>query len=205
MISCNDYQNKIVAVLDSECSEEDQKLIFAHLAECPECRAFYVEAIRTRQLFSIAMATKAPVTIGRQFMQTVEAEAQQSRSRSSPTQPRRQTRFKMNSRRLVMAGGLAASFLVVVSWLACYAMSRQVGQLRSQLQGARQDLVVARAQGQAAEERDRQQKAIRALYQRMSELEDRFDRYSSSRATFLPAERNRRPGPYGSIKADVLH
>ncbi len=60
-------------------------------------------------------------------------------------------------------------------------------ELRSQLQGAQRDLAVARAQGQAAEDRDREQKAITALYLRMSELEQRVERVPQLRNTFMPA------------------
>jgi len=190
MISCDDYQKKVVALLDNESSEEDEKLLSAHLAECPDCRAFYGEAMRTRQLFSIATATKPAVTIGRQFMRIVEADAQQGKNRSGPPQTRSQTRFKMDSRRLLMAGGLAAAILVVVSWLACYAMSREVGQLRSQLQGAQQDLAVALAQGQTEKDRDKEQTAITALYLRMAELEQRVERVSLPRTILLPVERH---------------
>jgi len=185
MISCDDYQKKVVALLDNESSEEDEKLLSAHLAECPDCRAFYGEAMRTRQLFSIATATKR-----RRFMRIVEADAQQGKNRSGPPQTRSQTRFKMDSRRLLMAGGLAAAILVVVSWLACYAMSREVGQLRSQLQGAQQDLAVALAQGQTEKDRDKEQTAITALYLRMAELEQRVERVSLPRTILLPVERH---------------
>ncbi len=187
MISCDDYQSKIVAVLDGESSEEVEKLLFAHLAECAECRTFHAEAIRTRHFFSIATAIKPPAKIGRQFMRTVEADAQRGQNRPGPTRTRGQTGFKAESRRLLMAGGLAAAVLLVVSWLACYAMSRKVMELRSQLQGAQRDLAVARAQGQAAEDRDREQKAITALYLRMSELEQRVERVPQLRNTFMPA------------------
>ena len=188
MISCDDYQNKVVAVLDNESSEQDEKLLSTHLAECPACRAFYAEAMRTRQLFSIATATKPAVTIGRQFMRTVEADAQQGQNRSGPPQTSSQTRFKMDSRRLLMAGGLAAVVLVAVSWLACYVMSREVAQLRSQLQGAQQDLAVARAEEQRKEDRVREQRAITALYVRMAELERRVERFPSRGTAFLPTE-----------------
>jgi hypothetical protein len=47
---------------------------------------------------------------------------------------------------------------------------------------------------QLEEDREREQKAISALYFRMQELEDRFDQYSSPRTTFLPGQQNRRSG-----------
>ena len=63
MISCDEYQKKMVAVLDNEGSDEDERLLSAHLADCPECRAFYDGMVSTRQLFSIATATKGTTTI----------------------------------------------------------------------------------------------------------------------------------------------
>ena len=158
MISCDDYRNRMVAVLDDESSEEDRKLLFDHLAGCPECRAFYGEAIRTRHLFSIAAATKPTVTIGRQFMRTVEADASQGRNRSGRSETSDRARSRVDLR--LWAGGLAAAVLVLISWLACYAMSREVTELRGQLQGAKRDLAVALAPGQAAEDRDKEQRTI---------------------------------------------
>ena len=37
MISCNDYQNMIVAVLDNESNPENVRLVFNHLADCEVC------------------------------------------------------------------------------------------------------------------------------------------------------------------------
>jgi len=55
---------------------------------------------------------------------------------------------------------------------------------------AQQDLAVARAEKQLEEDRQREQKAITALYLRMAELEERVDRFSSPRTAFFPTERN---------------
>jgi hypothetical protein len=45
---------------------------------------------------------------------------------------------------------------------------------------------VARAEEQLKEDRQREQRAITALYLRMAELEERVGRSSSPRVTFLP-------------------
>ena len=189
MISCDEYQKKMVAVLDNEGSEEDERLLSAHLADCPECRAFYDGMVSTRQLFSIATATKAAVTIGKDFLRTVEADALRSKKLSGKKHIRSRPLFWHKLPRLVWAGGLAAAFLIILSWLACYAMSREVAALRIQLQGAQQDLAVALAQRQSEEDRDEEQKAITALYLRMAELERRVEGGSLPRTTLLPAER----------------
>jgi len=190
MISCDEYQKKMVAVLDNEGSKEDERLISANLADCPECRAFYDEMVSTRQLFSIATATKATVTIGQDFMRTVEADALQSKKLSRKKKVRSRPLFWDKLPRVVWAGGLAAALLIIVSWLACYSLTREVADLRGQLQAAQQHLAVARAEKERKEDQEREQKAITALYLRMAELEERVYRFSSPRTAFLPTELN---------------
>jgi len=190
MISCDEYQKKMVAVLDNEGSEEDERLLSAHLADCPECRAFYDGMVSTRQLFSIATATKAAVTIGKDFLRTVEADAQRSKKLSGKKHIRSSALFWDKLPRLAWAGGLAAALLVIVSWLACYSLTKEVADLKGQLQVAQQHLAVARAEKQLEEDRQREQKAITALYLRMAELEERVERFSSPRTVFLPTELN---------------
>jgi hypothetical protein len=51
-------------------------------------------------------------------------------------------------------------------------------------------LAVAQEEKQLEEDRQREQKAITALYLRMAELEGRVDEFSSPRTTFLPTELN---------------
>jgi len=190
MISCDEYQKKMVAVLDNEGSEEDERLLSAHLADCPECRAFYDGMVSTRQLFSIATATKATVTIGQDFLRTVEADALRSKKLSGKKHIRSRALFWDKLPRLAWAGGLAAALLVIVSWLACYALAREVADLKGQLQDAQQHLAVAQEEKQLEEDRQREQKAITALYLRMAELEERVEKFSSPRTAFFPTELN---------------
>ena len=190
MISCDEYQKKIVALLDNEGSEEDERLLSAHLIDCPECRAFYEEMVSTRQMFSIATATKATVTIGQDFMRTVEADALRIKKLSGKKHVRSSALFWDKLPRLAWAGGLVAALLIISSWLICYAMAREVADLKGQLQVAQQHLAVARAEKQLEEDRQREQKAITALYLRMAELEERVERFSSPRTVFLPTELN---------------
>jgi len=199
MISCDEYQKKMVAVLDNEGSEEDERLLSAHLRDCPECRAFYDEMVSTRQLFSIATATKAAVTIGQDFLRTVEADALRNKKLSAKKPIRSRALFWDKLPRVVWAGGLAAALLVIVSWMACYALTKEVADLKGQLQDAQQHLAVVQAEKQLEEDRQREQKAITALYLRMAELEERFNWYSSPRTTFLPAEQNARSGRSGDM------
>jgi len=185
--------------LDNEGSEEDERLLSAHLRDCPECRAFYDEMVSTRQLFSIATATKAAVTIGQDFLRTVEADALRNKKLSAKKPIRSRALFWDKLPRVVWAGGLAAALLVIVSWMACYALTKEVADLKGQLQDAQQHLAVVQAEKQLEEDRQREQKAITALYLRMAELEERFNWYSSPRTTFLPAEQNARSGRSGDM------
>ncbi len=190
MISCDEYQKKMVAVLDNEGSEEDERLLSAHLKDCPECRAFYDGMVSTRQLFSIATATKATVTIGQDFLRTVEADALRSKKLSGKKPIRSRALFWHKLPRLAWAGGLAAALLVIVSWLACYSLTKEVADLKGQLQDAQQHLAVAQEEKQFEEDKEREQKAITALYLRMAELEERVERFSSPRTAFFPTELN---------------
>jgi len=194
MISCDEYQKKMVAVLDNEGSEEDERIISAHLADCHECRAFYDEIISTRQLFSFATATKATGTIGQDSMRTLEADALRSKKLSGKKHIRSRPLFWDKLPRLAWAGGLAAALLIAVSWLACHSLAREVADLKGQLQVAQQHLAVAQAEKQLEEDRQREQKAITALYLRMAELEERVEQFSSPRTAFFPTELN---GLYG--------
>jgi len=122
MISSDEYQKKIVAILDNEGSKEDEKLLSAHLADCPECRAFYDEVISTRQLFSFATATKAAVTIGQDFMRTVEADARRSKKLSGEKHVRSRAPFQARLPRVVWAGGLAAAIIIAAIWLLSWSI-----------------------------------------------------------------------------------
>ena len=190
MISCDEYQKKMVAVLDNEGSEEDERLLSAHLKDCPECRAFYDGMVSTRQLFSIATATKATVTIGQDFLRTVEADALRNKKLSAKKPIRSRALFWDKLPRVVWAGGLAAALLIAVSWLACYSLTKEVADLKAQLQDAQQHLAVANVEKQLAEAQERQEKTTLALYLRMQELEERLDRGQSGRPVFSPADRN---------------
>lgn len=51
--------------------------------------------------------------------------------------------------RLVWAGGLAAAFLIISSWLACFVLSRKVTDLRHELKLAQRDVAIARTDDSA--------------------------------------------------------
>jgi anti-sigma factor RsiW len=190
MISCDECQEKIVAVFDNEGSQGDRELTSAHLRDCPECRAFHQEMVKVRQLYSVATAARALVTIGKDFMQTVEADAVRSSNVSREKHRTGRALFFGKLPRLAWACGVAALFLIAASWLVCFILAREVGDLRQELDTARQEVAAAQAERQLREAQEREQKAIAALFFRMQELEERVDRFSSPRTTFLPAEQN---------------
>jgi len=196
MISCDECRKKMAAVFDNEASEADESVISAHLEDCPECRAFRAHIIKIRQALVSAPVPAVSFELPQECMRGVEANSEKSRepgSRKNADYERLVVKFQ----RLAWIGGLAASFLVVVSWLACFVLAGRVRDLRHELQAAQQDLVlaeqdaaVARTEGQSEKDRAREQKAITALYLRMAELERRIDRSDSPRPAYFPAERN---------------
>jgi hypothetical protein len=99
-------------------------------------------------------------------------------------------RLAVRFRRLAWAGGLAASFLIIASCLTCFILAGRVHDLKQKLQVAQQDLAVVNMEKQLTEARERQEKTTLALYLRMQELEERFDRGQSGRPVFSPANRN---------------
>jgi len=197
MISCDECQKKLVAAFDNEAGKEDERLISSHLTECCECRAFYQDMVRLRQQFvSVPMPSLSPA-VGQELMRIAQADSLHS-SRRGHYKNRSHQPLLLRFPRLIWAGGLAAALLVVSSWLACYALTKRVTDLKGQLQAsrqelavARQDLAVVRAEKQREEDRQREQKAITALYLRMAELDRRIERESLSGMSLLPTERLR--------------
>ena len=199
MISCDEYQRKIVAVLDHESSDEDEKLLSDHLTDCHECRAFYDEVIRTRQFFSIATAVKTTVTIGQKFMRTVVADAQQSKGRPCKSQTNNQTQSRKDFSRLFWVGRAAAAVMILVSWLACYLLANEVADLRGQLQDTKQRLAVAQAEMQVKEAQGNQQKVISELHVRVKELEGHVQRGISPRTAWQSESPYYRPEHPGKL------
>jgi hypothetical protein len=210
MISCEECQKKLVAVFDNEGCEGDEELTKAHLRDCPACRAFREDMVKLRQRFASVDVPTLPRMMGKELVQVVQAHSLQRENRLGDNRAQNPL-LLLRFPRLARAAGLAALFLITVSLLACYTLGKEVSDLRGRLEASqrelaavRHDLVVAQATKKREEDSQKEQKAISALYFRMQELEDRFDRFSSPRTTFLPAERNRPSGAYGDMKTDVL-
>ena len=196
MISCEECQKKLVAIFDNEGCDGDEELTNTHLRDCPACRTFREDIARIRERFISAAVPGLPKAAEKQLMQIVRADSLQRENRHHDNRPKRRP-LLLQLPRAIWIAGLAGLLLLVASLLTCYSLANMVTDLRGRLETSRQeldavrhDLTVAQAAKQLEEKREREQKAISALYFRMRELEERFDRYSSPRTTFLPAEQN---------------
>lgn len=194
MISCEQCQKKLAAIYDNEGCKEDVELTNAHLKDCPSCRAFQEDMVKLRQRFTSIAVPGLPKTVEKELMQTVRGD-----SLRSPNQyyddglKYRSALFRMSP--VVRMAGLAGLLLLIISWLACFVLAGEVSNLRGRLETSRQELAaanqelaVARAEKQLEENREREQKAITALYLRMAELESRFEKYSSPRNAYFQTE-----------------
>jgi len=178
-----------VAVFDNEANEADERLVWGHLRDCPECRAFHKDMVRLRQELVSVPVPGLPAAVGQELMQVAQADSLRSKSLGRDKGVNRQPLF-VRFPRLRWACSLAGLFLIVISWLACFTLVRENVGLRQELQAARREMGVAQAEKQVKEAQEKQQKAISALYFRMQELEERIDRSPSPRSVFFPAELN---------------
>jgi predicted anti-sigma-YlaC factor YlaD len=205
MISCEQCQKKLVAILDNEGCDGDEELTNAHLKDCPACRAFRDDIVRIRKRFTSAAVPYSSKAAGKQFMQVVRADSLRRENRLDDDRSKHRP-VLLRLPRAAWITGLAGLLLLIVSLLTCYSLANKVSDLKGRLQtsqqeltAVRQDMAVAQAAKQLEESSEKEQKAISALYFRMRELEERFDRYSSPRTTFLPAEQNARSGRSGDM------
>ena len=189
MISCDDCQTKLVAILDNEGVKDDEVLVNAHLKDCSECRAFREDAVKLRQRF-VSIAVPGPsASVQQEVMQLAQADSERRENRRCDKGAEHQPSL-LRFPRLAWAGGLAALFLIAASWMVSFNLARQIEALKQELETSRRELALAREEEQLKEAQEKQQKAISALYFRMQELEQRVDRSAPTRSAFLPAERN---------------
>ncbi len=205
MISCEQCQKKLVAILDNEGCDGDEELTNAHLKDCPACRAFREDMVRIRKRFISAAVPYSSKAAGKQLMQIVRADSLRRENRLDDDRSKHRP-VLLRLPRAAWITGLAGLLLLIVSLLTCYSLANKVSDLKGRLQtsqqeltAVRQDMAVAQAAKQLEDDREKEQKAISALYFRMRELEERFDRYSSPRTTFLPAQQNRSSDRSGDI------
>jgi anti-sigma factor RsiW len=189
MISCDDCQRKLVAVLDNEGTGDDEKLISVHLKDCPQCRAFQDDIVKLRQRFGSVAVPGLSASVQQEVMQLAQADSRRRESRHGD-EGRQRRPLLLRLPRLAWAAGLAALFLIGMSWVVSFNLARKVEALKQELETSRREIALVREKEQLEEAQDRQQKAISALYFRMQELEQRVDRSASPRPAFLPAERN---------------
>ena len=189
MISCDECQQKIAAVFDNEANEGDEDLISAHIEDCPECQVFRAEIVKIRQALVSAAVPAVSLEFQHERMQGAGAAGMKKKEQGF-TGIANYEHLALKFRRLAWAGGLAASFLIIVSCLACFVLAGRIHDLKQKLQVAQQDLAVVNVEKQLAEAQKRQEKNNLALYLRMQELEERFDRDQSGRPVFSPADRN---------------
>ena len=205
MISCEQCRKKLVAIFDNEGCDGDEELTNAHLKDCPSCRAFCEDMVRIRKRFISAAVPGLPKAVEKELMQAVQADSLRRENQLDDNRSKHRP-LLLRLPRAAWITGLAGLLLFVVSLLACYTLGKEVSDLKGRLETSRQelaavrhDLAVVQAAKQLEESREKEQKAISALYFRMRELEERFDRYSSPRTTFLPAEQNARSGRSGDM------
>ncbi len=180
MISCDDCQKKIVAFFDNEGSEVDEELVWGHLRECFECRAFHKDMVGFREQFVSDDVPRLPAEVGRELMQTVQEDCLRGKSPGRDKNANRQP-LLLRFPRLTWICGLAGLFLLVISWLECFVLVRKTATLRQELQIAQQEIAVAQAEKQLKETQDNQQKAISGLHVRVKKLEGHVQRGISPR------------------------
>jgi anti-sigma factor RsiW len=190
VISCDECQEKMVALFDSEGTEDDEALISVHLKECPECRVFREDMIRIRQKFASAGVPSPPAAIEQKVMRWVAAEGPQGKTllfgKALAPEPWRR-RFL----RLAWVGGAIAVAVVAVLAVACLFLSEKVDALRHELQIAQRDVAVLRAEKDLKKTQEghiRERVAISSLELRVRDLEERFQRSSSPRVVSYPED-----------------
>ena len=196
MISCDECQKKLVAVFDNEANEADERLVWGHLKDCHQCRAFHKDMVRLRQQFVSVPVPGLPATVGQELMQVAQADSLRSKSLHRDKSVSRQPLF-VRFPRLTWACSLAGLFLIVISWLACFTLAKETASIRQELQAAHQEITVAQAEKQVKEAQERQQKAISELHVRVKELEGHVQRGISPRMVWYsesPYYTPERPG-----------
>ncbi|HUU16154.1 MAG TPA: hypothetical protein VMW72_03305 [Sedimentisphaerales bacterium] len=148
------------------------------------------------QLISWAAVTDKPVPNFNKWMkehpdavQSLKTRAEHLRSKSPPRRKNLSPEpLFIRFPRLTWACGLAALLLIVISWLACFILSRKVVDLRHELEVAQRDIAAARTEGRLEEARQIQQKTISTLYHRVEQLEQRIPKIPSAIRIFYPEE-----------------
>lgn len=193
MISCDEFQRRIAALLDNEGTEEDELLTSMHLEGCAECRAFQEDVVSIRRAFRAITFPTLPAAMRQEVMREAAADSLGGKTPRPEKNVRRgPTRGKF--RRLAWAGILIGLSLLALSGLLCLTLAREVAVLRSELEVAKRDAALARMEKQVEEAEERrqkerkEQKAISARHFRTAELMRQSDRSYSPRTSLFRGE-----------------
>ena len=180
MTSCDKYQTGIVALFDNEADDEALRVAAGHLQGCAQCRAFYMDLTGIRRGLTSASIPSLSPAVRRDVLDTIKTD---------PSQDGQLHRLS-NSRpfRFARLGRWAAVLAIALLSIACFALGRSANDLRTRLGVAEQQVAAIHEQAEIAESKERQQKAISALYFRMAELEQRVDRFSPPGRVAFPAQ-----------------
>lgn len=180
MTPCDEYQARIVALLDDEAGDEDLSLAAGHLRDCPACRAFFREMIGIRRTLSAAPVPRLSTAARQAVLDEIASD------------PSGRGEARTTDRAQVFRSGRPARWAAVLAIgllsIACVALDRTAKDLRTRLGTAEQQMAAIHEQAQLAESQERQQKALSALYFRMAELEDRVKRGGPSQRASVPAQ-----------------
>ncbi len=192
MTSCDEYQARIVTLLDNEAGDEDLRLVTGHLQDCGACRAFYLDAVALRRAVvtapvpSLSPGARQAVLDG---IKTVGCglTARAASDSVGQTCPKRSLHLGRVGAWIKNAPYRWAAVLAIASLLTtCLVLGRTAKDLRTRLGAAEQQVAAIHEQAKLAESQERQQKAISALYFRMAELEERVKRGSPSQRASFP-------------------
>jgi len=187
MISCDECQKKIVALFDREGGEGDEALVSQHLRDCPRCRTFQEEMVRIREEFVSLPTVTLPAEAEEELMREAAADLARSKTSSRGKGARSEPRPR-KFRRLAWASGLALLSVIVASLLVCVNFSKKVEAVRHDLQIARRDVAVLRAEKELKQAQEKRDTAVSSLHFRIQQLEKRVERFSSPRIVSYPGD-----------------
>jgi hypothetical protein len=144
------------------------------------------------QLISRAAATDKPIPNFDKWLKEHPNAVQSLKARVEHLQIKSSPRRKSVSReplfvrfpRLTWACCLAGLFLIVISWLVSFVLTRENRMLRQDLQFARQEIAVLNRQQQNEESQDSQQRVVSSLQLGVQDLEDQMLRCKSPRMVY---------------------
>lgn len=178
MITCDECQRRIAAVFDNEGSENDEKLISTHIENCSNCQGFRAAIVGMRKALISAPVPSVSMELPQECIH--EPNNDKNDKVYSDT-----AHLSPMFRRLVWAGGLAATFIVILSCLSSLMLARKVTHLKGQLRETQYQLALYKAEDRIKDSREREQEAIAILYYKMEELTKEIKDLPSPRRAYL--------------------